>query len=1105
MGQGQRDRQPDAAAGDTAAPSAAADTAGDTAAPSAAADAAGDTAAPSADVVDVPVGRRVMVVSDLLLTTEATASSLALTGELASALDTWLGPGILIIAGNLFDLTGEEDVAVAARATMEAHPRLAASCRRFLDGEDRRILRQEGTHERALGSSPEAWAALAHLGVERVGPVDLRLHTSAGVRTVRVEPGRHAYAEGCTAPETDLDPAVDAKPGAVDGSRAAPSWRVLASQSTSDAPWLTGLHRLSDPSALSRFVTSRTLYRRLSRYAWWMLVPFVVAVLLRVAVTPWVLHHAGSGVAGRALSHAHRADLADQLVVAALVAVAVMVVIAFLLGLLSRRVWSILGGGALVEVRTEAAANDTARDEARRLVGLGYAGLVTAATFQSELTNLGVGFYANVGATAEVVEEERGRLGLPPVFVHRQVASWIELETGAELHVRLLVGRSELPSPNLLERAVAPRRTMQSLHPTIVASYPKGESWPPAPDLRREHRRSRRVRRLSAAAILVAGVVDLLDAVTPPLRYRLHLLLEVLPLRATEAAGALVALAGLALLALGRGILRGQRRAWRISVTLLAGSVLLHLAAGGDIEEIVLAVAVLVLLAVNRRDFQAASDWASLRSAVLFLVGGLAGVVTLATVSIELYTDMGHHHHHPHHPIAWPEALWAACERLVGIRTIALPLHLDRFLAPVLLSVGLAIVAVALFLLSRPVVDRRMTSGRAAELRARDIVRRHGTSTLDYFALRSDKRWFFHRDSLVAYAIYGGICLISPDPIGPYNERAHTWAAFRRFVDAHGWVPAVMGAAEEWLPVYRDSGMHHIYIGDEAVVPVQRFSLAGGEKKGLRQAHNRIAKKGYTASFHDPAHLDRGVADELIALMGLSRRGEHERGFSMMLGRIFDPRDVGLLLTVVRAPDGRPAAMCQFVPASGINGYSLDLMRRDPGDHPNGLLDFALCSTIEYLRDRGYEGLSLNFAAMRSTLAGEKGDGPVQRAERWFLRRLSNFAQIETLWRFNAKYDPDWLSRYVVFDTAEHLVPVIMAIFRAESLWEIPVIGRLLAAGAEKRMAAAQRETEAVLAGNHDALGTGDGALVDSTSPVDDPPVEPVGGRQPTARDKSSR
>ena len=85
-------------------------------------------------------------------------------------------------------------------------------------------------------------------------------------------------------------------------------------------------------------------------------------------------------------------------------------------------------------------------------------------------------------------------------------------------------------------------------------------------------------------------------------------------------------------------------------------------------------------------------------------------------------------------------------------------------------------------------VDRRLSSGRAAEIRARDIVRRHGVSTLDYFALRSDKKWFFHRDSLVAYAVYGGVCLVSPDPIGPRNEREQVWGAFRRFADGHGWV-----------------------------------------------------------------------------------------------------------------------------------------------------------------------------------------------------------------------------------------------------------------------------------------------------------------------------
>jgi lysylphosphatidylglycerol synthetase-like protein (DUF2156 family) len=405
----------------------------------------------------------------------------------------------------------------------------------------------------------------------------------------------------------------------------------------------------------------------------------------------------------------------------------------------------------------------------------------------------------------------------------------------------------------------------------------------------------------------------------------------------------------------------------------------------------------------------------------------------------------------------WPDVLLGSAERLIGIQSIVFPAHINRYASWSLLAVGITLVVFALYLLTRPVVDRRLLSGRAtvgrraAEIRARDIVRRHGTGTLDYFALRDDKQWFFHRDSMVAYAILGGVCLVSPDPIGPFSERAHVWDAFRRYVDRHGWGLGVMGAGEEWLPTYQASGMRFLYIGDEAVVDPRQFSLQGGKMKGLRQAVNRVARYGYTVRFVDPAQLDPSDAARLVELMAKSRRGEQERGFSMMLGRLFDPRDAGLLMTVVEGPDGAPAAMCQFVPSPAIGGFSLDLMRRDPDEHPNGLLDFALCSTIEHLKKIGMKGLSLNFAAMRSILEGDSSDGITQKVERWALRRLSGVLQIETLWRFNAKYEPTWLPRYIVYDSAEQFVPVAVQIMRAESLTEVPVIGRLLTTGVAKR------------------------------------------------------
>jgi lysylphosphatidylglycerol synthetase-like protein (DUF2156 family) len=68
-----------------------------------------------------------------------------------------------------------------------------------------------------------------------------------------------------------------------------------------------------------------------------------------------------------------------------------------------------------------------------------------------------------------------------------------------------------------------------------------------------------------------------------------------------------------------------------------------------------------------------------------------------------------------------------------------------------------------------------------------------------------------------------------------------------------------------------------------------------------------------------------------------------------------------------------------------------------------------------------------------------------QRVERWFLRRMSDTMQIESLWKYNAKFGPTWRARYAVYDSPENMLPAAFAVARAESWFELPVIGRFLA------------------------------------------------------------
>jgi lysylphosphatidylglycerol synthetase-like protein (DUF2156 family) len=571
-----------------------------------------------------------------------------------------------------------------------------------------------------------------------------------------------------------------------------------------------------------------------------------------------------------------------------------------------------------------------------------------------------------------------------------------------------------------------------------------------APGLGSAAQHQRRVRRIGAGILLAAGVIDVVSAVTPPIRSRIEFVNDLVPLAVPQVAAALVAVSGLALMLLSRGVRKGQRLAWTASVLILAASAVLHLVKAADVEEGVITALVAVYLVYHRRDFGAAGDRPSLvRGVLTALFGGVTAIVA-GVVGVELYRPR---HSVPRVPLG--RAVEVVTERLVGIYStrlhpgeLARNGHFNRYVGPGLTAVGIGLLLYLLALAFRPVVvSHRPPPGDYS--RARDIVRRWGGDTLAYFALRDDKRWWFLGDSVVAYAVIGGVCLVSPDPVGPREERERVWTAFHQFADAHGWPVAVMAAGEEWLPLYHAAGMRDLYVGDEAVVDCQAFSLEGGSMKGLRQAVNRVDRNGYRMQFYDPARVGPDLRAALRRVMAQNRRGEAERGFSMTLGRIFDPDDKGMLLAVAWGPDDEPAAFCHYVPATDINGFSLDLMRRTDGPHPNGLIDFVVVRTIEHLRERGMTGLGLNFATMRAVLAGETGDAWTQRIERWLLKRMSDSMQIESLWRYNAKFSPTWRPRYAVYDAPEHMLPAALAVARAESFFELPLIGRFLTPDAD--------------------------------------------------------
>ena len=592
-------------------------------------------------------------------------------------------------------------------------------------------------------------------------------------------------------------------------------------------------------------------------------------------------------------------------------------------------------------------------------------------------------------------------------------------------------------------RTGAGKRTSELVKPEAHGSdeppstYLKGHTRDGNSTARHGWRVHGRIRRLAAYGVALVGLLGLLSAMSRPARGRLQELLQVLPFVVPRSAAITLVFVSFALLLTARGLRHGQRLAWASTLLLLATSAALHVVKGLNVEESVVVILVLVGLATQHAAFPVLPSRAVLARTVTL---GLGGAVLAIVVAAGLGELVGSG--------AYPrfgESTGGLADRLGGQEPLSLP-GVGGFITPMLAATGLGLLVSMLWLLLSPRLSVPLSASEhlTERERARRVVQEYGGDTLAYFALRDDKQWFFTGHSVVAHSVRNGVCLVSPDPVGPESEREDVWAEFMAYAQRSGWSVSVIGALPQWLPVYEASGLRSVYLGDEAIVDCQGFTLQGHSMKSLRGARNRVVRAGYSASFHDPAALDPELEAALKAMSADSRRGKVERGYSMTLSRLFDPADTGLLLTVARHSDGRVGGFIQWIPATDIDGWSLDVMRRSTeADTPNGITDFLILETIQHIASQGGQGLALNFAVLRTFVSGEQ-HGVAVRVGRTLLHKVSDHAQIESLWKFNAKYDPKWRPRYVVLDSVEFMLTQGLVMAGAEGVNKIPVIGRYL-------------------------------------------------------------
>ncbi|MCG3119361.1 MAG: Phosphatidylglycerol lysyltransferase [bacterium] len=528
---------------------------------------------------------------------------------------------------------------------------------------------------------------------------------------------------------------------------------------------------------------------------------------------------------------------------------------------------------------------------------------------------------------------------------------------------------------------------------------------------------------------LGSGILNLYSVMGPALPERKVILEKIFPLEFLHLSRFLTVLTGFALVISSINIYKRKKRAWQSVALLSVASIVFHFTKGLDYEEATLSLVLFALLLFTRKIFTVKSSlpdwrWGLLRFGLAALVAfayGVAGFWFLEPREFGINFHLS-------------DAVYRTVEYLSlrGDPQIVPHTRYARWFLDSLYLITLTAIGYSLFALFRPVIYLFRTVPHERE-HAAGIVRQHGRSSLDYFKWWPDKSIFFSTsgNSFVAYRVGANFAVALGDPVGPEAEMEQTIREFMEFCRENDWGIAFHQTLPDFLPIYKELGLRKLKIGDDAIVDLAAFTLAGNARKEFRQAVNRLEKSGLHAVAYEPP-ISAAVLTQLKAVSDewLQIPGRRERRFTLGLFEFNYIRSTPVLAAVDNSE--KIQAFVNIVPSFATGEATVDLMRRRIAA-PNGVMDYLFVKLFLQSQEKGFTRFNLGMAPM-SGFQEKEDASPEEKAIHYFFQHLNFMFNYTGLRAYKAKFASFWEPRYDVLRSLLDLPRLGMALSKVAEI-----------------------------------------------------------------------
>ncbi|HPF49944.1 MAG TPA: phosphatidylglycerol lysyltransferase domain-containing protein [Draconibacterium sp.] len=523
------------------------------------------------------------------------------------------------------------------------------------------------------------------------------------------------------------------------------------------------------------------------------------------------------------------------------------------------------------------------------------------------------------------------------------------------------------------------------------------------------------LRVLPVFIIFISGVIDIVSAMLPALPGRIRVLEKLLPQAALNISNFFVFFTGLLLIILSVYLLKGVRRAWRITVFLLVLTCIAHLVKGIDYEEASVSILALISLLFTYRLYNVKAMPVYRQNWWKIWILGLL-VLVLSAVGGTYFLEKAH----MGMDYSFVESIQASF-RLIFLFDASGYLPQSSFghffvLFIYVFSIILLISAILFSL--HPIFFTDSAEEEKDNSHARLLVQNYGNSALDYFKYYPDKLLYFSNDGFLAYKIQGSYAVVLELPVCSNQEAVLLIIEdFEKYCYGNGLRTFYYRVPESSVEMFRKLKKKVLFIGQEAILDLDTFSLSGSKMHPLRNAINKAKKMGYTFHIYSPEIKD-GVLQKLqhVSNEWLKTPGKSEQVFSQGM---FIPEMVEkTTVMTIENEEEKIVAFLNIIP-DYVKGEGTYDMIRMTDDAPTGIVYFLLTEMFSWMKEQGLSKVNLGMVAFAGI---EEAKTVTEKSMKFALEKLRSLQHFKGQFQFKDKFDPVWVKKYLVYDMDYDLV-----------------------------------------------------------------------------------